>query len=410
MACDDQRCGRVDDEDLLGGLVDVDRDVVALDVEALLVRDREELEVLEEAGLDRAGEGGEAMDGRGGLVGGLGWSGSVVEDALLEREGGAGQAPFMGMGGRMLVALPRGEGLVVAGDVEDVPLELALLDGLVGGVDGEPVAVAQAVGRGLGLGVPGATGRKRGVIPGIKVVCGGKGSTQVIPSKMPRKSRSNQFQQDLKKGMEAALLENVKADDEREAAKAELEPRLKHVLQAVEELLVVHERGFTHVTREELGHIMLNSVFTKLKAYVPADDKLMRMELKLKGTQGASLDEKTFLVSTVSCPTYVALACVKGCLVVYAEQEDVQKLITDQNDKGVALEVMDSMVSCDPLTVLMHKEEEGRLCYISARGTPRNADGTWGFKGRVGEIPEVGNKINECAALIWAILRLNMPQ
>jgi hypothetical protein len=52
------------------------------------------------------------------------------------------------------MALPRGDGLVEAGDVEDVALELALLDGLVGGVDSEPVPVAQAVGRRLGLGVP----------------------------------------------------------------------------------------------------------------------------------------------------------------------------------------------------------------------------------------------------------------
>jgi hypothetical protein len=77
-----------------------------------------------------------------------------MEDALLEREGRAGHTPFWILGGQVVMALPRGDGLVEAGDVEDVPLELALLDGLVGGVDGEPVPVAQAVGRRLGLGVP----------------------------------------------------------------------------------------------------------------------------------------------------------------------------------------------------------------------------------------------------------------
>ena len=41
-----------------------------------------------------------------------------------------------------------------AGDVEDVALELALFDGLVASVDAEPVPVADAVGGGLGLGIP----------------------------------------------------------------------------------------------------------------------------------------------------------------------------------------------------------------------------------------------------------------
>jgi hypothetical protein len=156
--------GRVDDEDLLGDLVGVDRDVVALDDIEVRIGgwEREELEVLEEPGLDGAREGREARDVP---VGGVGW-GPVVEDALLERERGARDTPLggwlcnlcCGSGGGKLLALPRDEGLVGACDVEDVALELAFLDGLVAGVDAEPVPVAYPVGRGLGLGVSAAVG------------------------------------------------------------------------------------------------------------------------------------------------------------------------------------------------------------------------------------------------------------
>ena len=150
--------GRVDDEDLLGDLVGVDRDVVALyDVEVRIGGwEREELEVLEEPGLDGAREGREARDVP---VGGVGW-GPVVEDALLEGERGARDAPLgcwllVCCSGGKLLALPRDEGLVRACDVEDVALELAFFDGLVTGVDAEPVPVADPVGRCLGLGVSG---------------------------------------------------------------------------------------------------------------------------------------------------------------------------------------------------------------------------------------------------------------
>ena len=47
----------VDEEDLAGGLVLVQGDVVALDGAGLLPAGREELEVLDEAGLGRADEG-----------------------------------------------------------------------------------------------------------------------------------------------------------------------------------------------------------------------------------------------------------------------------------------------------------------------------------------------------------------
>jgi hypothetical protein len=160
-----QAGGRVDDEDLLGDLVGVDRDVVAVDdVEVRVIkREREELEVLEEPGLDGARKGREARDVPVGRVG----RGPVVEDALLEGERGARDAPLgCGLawaGGGVGLALPRDEGLVGARDVEDVALELALLDGLVARVDAEPVPVADPVGRGLGLGVSGERWGKTGL-------------------------------------------------------------------------------------------------------------------------------------------------------------------------------------------------------------------------------------------------------
>lgn len=52
------------------------------------------------------------------------------------------------------MALPWDERLVGAGDVEDVALELAFLDGLIAGVDAQPVPVAYPVDAVLGLGVP----------------------------------------------------------------------------------------------------------------------------------------------------------------------------------------------------------------------------------------------------------------
>ena len=58
-----------------------------------------------------------------------------------------------------------------AGDVEDVTLELALFDGLVAGVDAEPVPVADPVGGGLGLGVPAGLGLGALVLKGVDVVC-----------------------------------------------------------------------------------------------------------------------------------------------------------------------------------------------------------------------------------------------
>lgn len=54
----------------------------------------------------------------------------------------------------MMMALPWDERLVGAGDVEDVALELAFLDGLIAGVDAQPVPVAYPVDAVLGLGVP----------------------------------------------------------------------------------------------------------------------------------------------------------------------------------------------------------------------------------------------------------------
>lgn len=104
--------GRVDDEDLPGGLVRVGGDVLAVDgmgVVGLWVlhalgreglelvaaglfvhgREREALEVLEEAGLDAAHEG---LEARGGGLG------AIVEDALLQGEGGADADPLEGLG------------------------------------------------------------------------------------------------------------------------------------------------------------------------------------------------------------------------------------------------------------------------------------------------------------------------
>ena len=132
--------GRVDDEDLARGLVGVDGDVLAVDDFQGRVADREELEILEEPGLDRADERGEAGD-----VLPVGPADPVVEDALLDREGGA-HDHVLGWGA-VLLPVPRDECLMGAGDVEDVPLELALLELGVGRVHAHPVPVAQAVGR-----------------------------------------------------------------------------------------------------------------------------------------------------------------------------------------------------------------------------------------------------------------------
>lgn len=142
--------GRVDDEDLVGGFVRVGGDVLAVDRVGLVwgwriervLWEREALEVLEEAGLDAAHEGLEAL-GRG--------LGAVVEDALLQGEGGADADPLEGPG---VVSLPRDKGLVVAGDGQDVRVEAALFEGVGRGVGADPVPVADAVGAGLGLAVP----------------------------------------------------------------------------------------------------------------------------------------------------------------------------------------------------------------------------------------------------------------
>ena len=131
---------------MVGGLVGVGRDILAIDGLSVLPgldTEREGLEVLEEPGLDAAHEGLEALGG------GLG---AVVEDALFQGEGGADADPFEGSG---VVPPPRDEGLVVAGDGQDVALEPALLQGGRGGVGADPVPVADACGRGLlGLAVP----------------------------------------------------------------------------------------------------------------------------------------------------------------------------------------------------------------------------------------------------------------
>jgi hypothetical protein len=145
--------GRVDDEDLVGGFVRVGGDVLAVDRVGLVwgwrierVREREALEVLEEAGFHAAHEGLEALGRR---------LGAVVEDALLQREGGADANPLEGPG---VVSLPRDEGLVVAGDGQDVRVEAALFEGVGRGVGADPVPVAYAVGAGLGLAVPAGFG------------------------------------------------------------------------------------------------------------------------------------------------------------------------------------------------------------------------------------------------------------
>lgn len=158
------RVGRVDHHNVIGGLVDVGRDILAIDGLALirgLATEREGLEILEEAGLDAAHEGREALGG------GLG---AVVEDALFQGEGGADEDPLEGPG---VVAPPRDVGLVVAGDGEDVPLEPALFEGGRGGVGADPVPVADPVGAGLGLAVP---GKMRGDVRVLKP--GGNGMGQ----------------------------------------------------------------------------------------------------------------------------------------------------------------------------------------------------------------------------------------
>ncbi len=127
--------GRIDNQNMVGGLVGVSRDILAIDglsVLPWLDTEREGLEVLEEPGLDAAHEGLEALGG------GLG---AVVEDALFQGEGGADADPFEGSG---VVPPPRDEGLVVAGDGQDVALEPALLQGGRGGVGADPVPVADA--------------------------------------------------------------------------------------------------------------------------------------------------------------------------------------------------------------------------------------------------------------------------
>ena len=150
----------VDEEDLARALVLVEGGVGAVDHGGGGVTARlwEGLEVLEEPGLGRAGEAREA--GRAVLGGG---GAAVVHDALLEREGGADEDELGAAVRRMVGPAPGDEGLVVAGDVEDVGVELGLLDDLLVGEDAEPVAVAQAVGRPLGLAVSAGRG---GVLKG----------------------------------------------------------------------------------------------------------------------------------------------------------------------------------------------------------------------------------------------------
>ena len=153
----------VDEEDVARALVLVEGGVGAVDHGGgVAARLWEGLEVLEEPGLGRAGEAREA--GRGGLGGG---GAAVVHDALLEREGGADEDELGAGAVRMMMAgpAPGDEGLVVAGDVEDVGVELGLLDDLLVGEDAEPVAVAQAVGRPLGLAVSAGRG---GVLKGLQ--------------------------------------------------------------------------------------------------------------------------------------------------------------------------------------------------------------------------------------------------
>jgi hypothetical protein len=153
----------VDEEDVARALVLVEGGVGAVDHgggRGVAARLWEGLEVLEEPGLGRAGEAREA--GRGGLGGG---GAAVVHDALLEREGGAYEDELGAVRMMMVGPAPGDEGLVVAGDVEDVGVELGLLDDLLVGEDAEPVAVAQAVGRPLGLAVSAGRG---GVLKGLQ--------------------------------------------------------------------------------------------------------------------------------------------------------------------------------------------------------------------------------------------------
>jgi len=154
------RGGRVDDEEALAGLVLVDGDVVALEL-GVGGGPWQVLEVLEQAGLAGAREGRVVGDARA-------RRGAVVEHALLEREGGAHADPA-GPAARA----EGHEGLVAGGDVEDVPLEPALFEGLVRREDGEPVPVAQPVGGELGLGVP--AGKIRGLGWLFKLGRGGLG-------------------------------------------------------------------------------------------------------------------------------------------------------------------------------------------------------------------------------------------
>jgi hypothetical protein len=122
-----------------------------------------------------------------------------VHDALFEREGGACEDH---LGGARGVAPPRGEGLVVGGDVEDVGFEPGLLDVLAVGEGADPVPVAQAVGRELGLGVP--ERRKEGKRWCIKGL-GGKGWPALDPSMTePLQSLRARF----------VAMRNVEIDDE----------------------------------------------------------------------------------------------------------------------------------------------------------------------------------------------------
>lgn len=129
------------------GLVLVEGDVVALDAGSCgcWVASGEELEVLDEPGLGRAHERGEVRDGccRGR---------AIVEDALLEGEGGAHEDGPRRLAG--VEPVPRDEGLMVLGDVEDVGLEAALVDVGRGRERADPVPVAEPVWGLLGLGVP----------------------------------------------------------------------------------------------------------------------------------------------------------------------------------------------------------------------------------------------------------------
>ena len=82
-----------------------------------------------------------------------------MKNALFQGEGGARHGPLEVLVVGVLLLLgrgivPRDEGLVKLGDVKHMALELAFLEVGIIGKDTDPVAVAQAVDRCLGLGVP----------------------------------------------------------------------------------------------------------------------------------------------------------------------------------------------------------------------------------------------------------------